>query len=174
MAALAVGCQSPTDPDDTISADEVVDVLVSPDPIQARESGDGKTYRIVVNEETETRAYDWKATFDLTVVLNSNAASDDLSLEFPLALTSASFKVEQASGGIRNPPTGGDSEHYESIIVQSTGNQYPAVNSFNVMTVDIWYDLPSLRREALVTATLGFKDNEGRTFTRIYEGRIAP
>jgi hypothetical protein len=172
-AAFLCGCQSPTDPDDTIDVDDFVEASVAPNPVVALESAE-KTYRITVNDVVETHTYDWKATFDLTTLLNANAADSDLDLEFPVDLTSATFKVEQASGGIRNPPTGGETEHYESVIVNSSGNQFAAASTSQTMTIDLWYDLPSLRREALVTATLVFRDSDNRSFTKSLEIRVAP
>ena len=48
LAALAaVGCQSPTDPSDTVRFDEAVDIAATPDPISADAQTGGRTYRIV-------------------------------------------------------------------------------------------------------------------------------
>lgn len=176
LCACAVtfgGCQSPTDPDDVIGVDEYVDVSVSPDPIVA-DVGDGKTYRVTVNDQIETRVYDHRATFNVNVTLNETAGDDDLDFAWPIELTSLTADVDQASGGIRNPPTGGEIERFESVIAQTTGNRYAGPNSSNMVTIDLWYDLPSLRKEALVTFTITFRDNDGVTFTRTAEFKIAP
>lgn len=168
-AALAGACQSPTSTDtDTLDVDDFVDATVSPSPAAAQASTDGKTYRLVRgnNQPDDILAYDWKTTISVAVTLNSNAASDDVDLEFPATILSATAKVEQASGGIVSPPTGGESEHYESVLVSSTGNSFAAPNITQTMVFDIWYDLPSLRKEALVTFTVSMKDEDGATFTK--------
>jgi hypothetical protein len=168
-AALAGACQSPTSTDtDTLDVDDFVDASVSPSPATAQASTDGKTYRVVRgnNQPDDILAYDWKTTVSVTVTLNSNAASDDVDLEFPTTILSATAKVEQASGGIVSPPTGGEAEHYESVLVSSTGNSFAAAGASQTMVFDIWYDLPSLRKEALVTFTITLKDDDGATFAK--------
>jgi hypothetical protein len=174
-ACVTWACQSPTDHDETIDVDDFVEVAVAPNPAVAAESR-GRTYRVVRgnNQPDEILEFDWKTTFTLTVTLNQNAADSDLDLAFPVTLTSATAKVEQASGGIVSPPTGGEVEHYESVIVQASSNSFPGASSSNTMTFDVWYDLPSLRREALITVSLAFRDDEGTSFTKIAEVRVAP
>jgi hypothetical protein len=174
-ACLAVACQSPTDPDDTIDVDDFVEVTVTPNPAVAVESH-GRTYRVVRgnNQPDEILEFDWKSTFTLAVTLNQNANDKDWDLEFPIDITAATVKVQQASGGIVNLPTGGEVEHYESVIVQSSSNRFSGVNTTNTMTFDVWYDLPSLRRESLITVTLAFRDDNGKTFTKNVEVRVAP
>ena len=173
-ALLACSCQSPTDPDDVIGVDEYVDAAASPDPVVAETSTDGKTYSVTVNDTTERRLYDWKASFTLTARLNEQSADQDLDLAFPVDLTSATFKVDQATGGIRNPPSGGEIEYSQSTIVHSSGNRFAAANTSQSLAVDLWYDLPSLRQEGLIVVTLAFKDADGRTFTKVADIRIAP
>jgi hypothetical protein len=172
--AVLAGCQSPTDADDVIDVDEYVETTVVPDPVIADASTDGKTYNVTIDDVTEKRLYDWKASFSLTARLNNKAADEDLDLTFPVDLTSASFKVDQATGGIRNPPTGGEVEHSDAIITGSTGNRYGGANTSQSLTVDLWYDLPSLRREAIIVATLNFKDTDGKVFTKVVDLRVAP
>jgi hypothetical protein len=38
----------------------------------------------------------------------------------------------------------------------------------------VWYDLPNLKREALVTVALVFTDNNGATFSKAVEVSVAP
>ena len=45
-----------------------------------------------------------------------------------MTLTSATLKVQQASGGIVSPPTGGEIEHYDSVTSQVSGNEFGGVN----------------------------------------------
>jgi hypothetical protein len=173
-ALLMAGCQSATNPDETLDVDDFVDVVVNPNPVSAAESR-GRTYRVVRgnNQPDEILEFDWKATFTLNVTLNQNASDKDLDITFPVDLTAATAKVQQASGGI-SPPTGGDVEHYDSVIVQASSNRFAGANTGTTMTFDVWYDLPSLRREALITVSLAFKDDDGSTFTKNVDVRIAP
>lgn len=174
-AAMMVACQSTTDPDEVLDVDDFVDVTVSPNPAQAG-GADGRTYRVVRgnNQPDEILTFDWKTSFTLTVTLNQNATDGDLDLAFPVDITAATAKVQQASGGIVSPPTGSEVEHYESVLAQASSNRFAGANSSNTMTFDVWYDLPSLRREALITVSLAFRDDDGTTFTRNVEVRVAP
>ncbi len=42
------------------------------------------------------------------------------------------------------------------------------------MNFNVWYDLPNLKREALVTLALVMADNDGRTFSKTIDVQIAP
>ena len=172
---LLAGCQSPTDPDDIIGVDDFVDASANPDPANADRST-GRTYRVVRgnNQPDDILEYDWRSTFSVTITINDRAADEDLDLEFPLDITSATVKVQQASGGIVTPPTGSDIEHSEFTIAQTTGSRFGAVNTSNSITFDVWYDLPSLQKEALMTVTVAIKDANGKTFSKVKEVRIAP
>jgi hypothetical protein len=118
--------------------------------------------------------YDWKASFVITALLNDRADDEELDLAFPVDLTSATFKVDQAVGGIRNPPSGGEIEQSVGTIAQSTGNRFSGINTSQSLTIDLWYDLPHLRKEGIIVASIAFRDADGVTFTRSYEIRIAP
>jgi hypothetical protein len=176
FGALAMaGCQSPTSADDALDVDDFVVTSVSPARATAVPSS-GRTYRVVRgnNQPDDVLEYDWITSFTLTVTLNSNATAKDIDLDFPVDISSVSGKVQQASGGIVTPPTGGEVEHYESVIAQSTGNRFDAVNSSVTLTFQVWYDLPSLRREALVSETLAFKDKNGKTFSKTVDVQVDP
>jgi hypothetical protein len=97
---------------------------VSPNPAQGVAS-DGRTYRVVRgnNQPDEILAFDWRTAFTLTVTLNQNATDSDLDLTFPVDITAAAAKVQQGSGGIVSPPTGTETEHYESILTQASSNR---------------------------------------------------
>ena len=168
-------CQSPTDPDDTPSVDDFLETSVSPNPAIAGESTDGRTYRVVRgnNQPDEILRYDWKTSFSVTARLNDKADDEDY-LTFPVNLTSATVTVKQASGGIVTPPTGGEIEHSEFVVTRSTSNLFAAVNTSNTFDFDVWYDLPSLRKEALITVTLTFTDDDGVTFTKTVDVPVAP
>ena len=174
-ALLSGGCQSPTDPEDVIGVDDFVEASSSPDPATA-DASSGRTYRVVRgnNQPDEILEFDWKTTFTVTVRLNDTAADADLDLAFPVDITAATVKVQQATGGIVSPPTGGSLEYQDYVIAQTSGNRYAAANSAHSITFDIWYDLPNLRKEALVTVTIGLKDTDGRTFTKTFDVRVSP
>jgi hypothetical protein len=38
----------------------------------------------------------------------------------------------------------------------------------------MWYDLPSLRKEAVITVTFSFEDDDGKTFQKTADFRVAP
>ena len=173
-ALLGSACQSPTDPDDTLDIDDFLVISVTPSPAIATESTDGKTYRVVRgnNQPDDILTYDWKTTFTLSATLNDKADDKD-ALEFPVDITSVTLQVKQASGGIVTPPSGGETEYF-THVTQASSNRYTAINQTVTIFFEVWYDLPSLRREALVQVTLGFKDDDGVAFTKTYDVRVAP
>jgi hypothetical protein len=174
-ALVCAACQSPTDPDDTIGVDDFVDGSISPDPVNAIESPDGKTYRVPRNNEPdEIRLYDWKATFSASVRLNDTANDKDLDLAFPVKIASIGVTVQQASGGIVTPPTGGDTVHSEYVVRDSSGSRFSGANTANNCNIDVWYDLPSLRKEALITVSIGLVDDDGRAFTKTIDVKVNP
>lgn len=174
LLMIVVGCQSPTDPDNTLEVDDFLDMSVTPNPATADASTDGRTYRVVRgnNQPDDVLAYDWLTTFTVTATLNGKADDKD-ALEFPVDVTSITLVVKQASGGIVTAPAGGDTEHFYYVTEAST-NRFAAANSSVNVKFDAWYDLPSLRKEALITVSLAFKDNDGTTFTKSYDVRVAP
>jgi hypothetical protein len=179
MAWMAVvsttvgGCQSPTSPDDTLDVDDFLVTSVAPDPALATESTDGTTYRVVRgnNQPDDILPFDWYTSFTVTLTLNDKADDKDV-LTFPVDLTTVTLQVKQASGGIVTPPTGGETEHF-SYVTQASSNRFGAVNSSVNIGFDVWYDLPSLRREALVSVSLAFKDVDGKTFSKVYDVKVA-
>jgi hypothetical protein len=173
-ASLMAGCQSPSE-DESIDVDDFLETTASPSPTNA-DASDGRTYRVVRgnNQPDEILAYDWHSGFGLAVRVNNNVTSDDLDFEFPISLTSATLKVQQASGGIVSPPTGGEIEHYESVTSQVSGNQFNGANETLTMYFDVWYDLPSLKKEALVTVSLTFADENGKSFSKNVQVRVNP
>jgi hypothetical protein len=173
-ASLMAGCQSPSE-EESIDVDDFLETTASPSPTNA-DASDGRTYRVVRgnNQPDEILAYDWHSGFGLAVRVNNNVTSDDLDFEFPISLTSATLKVQQASGGIVSPPTGGEIEHYESVTSQVSGNQFNGANETLTMYFDVWYDLPSLKKEALVTVSLTFADENGKSFSKNVQVRVNP
>ena len=174
-ATAAAACQSPTSASSTLKVDDFVDATITPNPATALASS-GKTYRVVRgnNQPDEVLPYQYTTTFTVTINLNSNATSSSVNLSFPVTITAAAGKVEQASGGIVTPPTGGNVEHYESVILASSGSSIAAVGGGVTMTFQVWYALPSGNREALVTETISMKDNNGTTFAKDVKVNVAP
>lgn len=171
-AAVALGaCQSPSDPNQTF---DLLDVAISPDPAPS-DGPTGRFYTVEKEDEPdELREYDWHATFTLTVRLTEDANDENVGLDLPLDVTSATVQVQQASGGIVTPPTGTEKERYDFVITSSSSNRFTAVGSTVTMTFDVWYDLPNLRREALASVTLGFADDGTYRFTEVVPVKIAP
>jgi hypothetical protein len=177
VAALALGaCQSPTDPDDAISTDDVIDVSVSPNPVLADTATGGRTYRLVRgnNQPDEILPYDWHTVFTAAVSFNNAATDDDVDIEFPVRITSTTLTVKQASGGIITTPTGGETEKFEFVTLGASSNQATGIDSPVTLTFEVWYDLPSLRKEAVVTLGFTFQDDDGATFQRTFDVTIAP
>jgi len=177
LAALPLaGCQSPTNPDDVVQYDEVVDVAATPDPVQADTATGGRTYRVVRgnNQPDDILPYDWHAVFSTSVVFNDKALDNDVDVDFPVRITSTTLTVKQASGGIVTPPTGTETEKFEFVTANATSNQLTGVNAPLTLTFEIWYDLPSLRREAVVTVAFTFVDDDGASFQKTVDIRIAP
>jgi hypothetical protein len=174
LAALGgSACQSPSDTDSTLKVDDFVDAAATPDPTTAVAST-GKTYRVVRgnNQPDDILEYDWRASFSVSITINSNASDEDVDLSFPVTLSSASVKIQQASGGIVTPPTGSDTEHYESVITSSTSNKFAGVNTTITMTFDVWYDLPNLQKEALASVIISCTDDDGVSFSKTVTVKI--
>ena len=177
VTAFAVAaCQSPTDPDDNINYNDALDITASPDPIEADTATGGKTYRVVRgnNQPDEHLPYDWHAVFSSSLTLNDKAADTDLDLDFPVRITGATLAVKQATGGIITPPSGSDKEAFEYVPLNASGNSFAGVGSPITMTFEVWYDLPSLRKESVVTLTYGFVDTDGTSFQKSVDFRVAP
>lgn len=172
VAALALcACQSPTDPDQTI---DIIQVTVSPSPASAA-GPTGRTYTVSRSDgSVETREYDWKTTFTLDVLLTADASKDEVGMDLPLDIVSATVQVQQASGGIITPPTGSETEKYEFAIVNTSSNRFSAANTAVQMTFDVWYDLPNNGREARVNVTLGFRDEGTLAFSEAVPVTVGP
>jgi hypothetical protein len=171
---MVSACQSPTSPDDTLDVDDFLEITVTPNPAIAAEATDGKTYRVVRgnNQPDDVLLFDWKTAFSLNLTLNGQADDDDV-LTFPVDLTTVTIVVKQASGGIVTPPAAGETEHY-SYLTQASANRFGGVNTSVSVGFEVWYDLPSLRKEALIAVSLSFSDADGTTFTKTYDVRVAP
>lgn len=176
LGVSVAGCQSPTDPDDVVQFDDAVDVSVSPNPIVADTGTGGRTYRVIRgnNQPDDILPYDWHAVFTTSLSLNNNATNDDVDVTFPIRITATTVTVRQASGGIVTTPTGGETEKYEFVISASSGNSISGVSTALSTTFETWYDLPSLRKEAVVTVQYTFLDADSVPFTKSVDFNIAP
>ncbi len=147
-------------------------------PIQSRRTIRPAERRIASyrgnNQPDELLAYDWHAVFTSSLVLTQTATDEKLNLDFPVRVTGATLAIKQATGGIITPPTGTDTEKYEYVPLSATGNQFTAVGSPLSLTVEMWYDLPSLRKECVVTLTYAFVDTDGTSFSRSVDFNVAP
>ena len=175
-AVAAAACQSPTDPTDRTSYDEAVDITSNPDPISADTSTGGRTYRVVRgnNQPDDILPYDWHAVFSAAINLNSNATDDDLDIDFPVRVVATTLTIKQASGGIITPPSGSETEKYEFVTLSASGNQFASTNAPVTLSFEVWYDLPSLRKEAVVQVAASFVDNDGTSFQKTVDLRVAP
>jgi hypothetical protein len=175
-AVVAVGCQSPTDPTDQLTYDEAVDITSNPDPIAADTQTGGRTYRVVRgnNQPDDILPYDWHSVFSAAINLNGNASDDDLDIDFPVRVVATTLTIKQASGGIITPPSGSETEKYEFVTLSASGNQIASTNAPVTLAFEVWYDLPSLRKEAVVQVAASFVDNDGTTFQKNVDLRVAP
>lgn len=175
---LAVtACQSPSDGDeDPPKVDEIVDGTANPDPANATESTDGRTYRITKNDKTEDVPYKWKTRVDLSATFNNNATKDNAKIEFPVQVTSVVVKAVQASGGIPSPPTNGELEQSDAVLSNPGSNTIGGINQPLNLGVEVWYDFPNKRKEALITATINFRDDSStpKTFAKEIKVRVNP
>lgn len=169
-------CQSPTDPSSAVSYDDAIDAVVTPDPISAEASTSNRTYRIVRgnNQPDEIATYDWHTVFTTTVSFNATSTDKDVDIQFPVRLTSTSLVVKQATGGIITAPTGSEKEYFEFVTLSASSNTFAVVGSGATLMFEAWYDLPSLRKEAVITVTYSFTDDDGTAFQKSEEFRVAP
>lgn len=175
LCAVA-GCQSPTSADDVIPYSDIVTVTASPDPIVADDATGGRTYRVVRgnNQPDEILRYDWHAVFATTLTINGNANDEDIDIEWPISLTTTQVTVKQATAGIVTPPTGSTAEQSEYVTLGASGNALAGVGSAVTLTWETWYDLPSLRKEAVVQFVFSFRDADGREFQKSASITVAP
>lgn len=170
------GCQSPTSPDAVIPYADTVTVASTPDPINADSGTGGRTYRVVRgnNQPDDILPYDWHAVFVTTLTMNGEANNKDLDIDWPIRITATQLTVKQATAGIVTPPTGSDAEHSEYVTLGASGNALSGVGSSIALTFEVWYDLPSQRKEAVVQVVYSFEDADGTQFTKQVSVAVAP
>jgi hypothetical protein len=162
LIALAVAwiaaCDSPTE---STSID--VTLSSSPDPAVA-EASSGVSYTIEGddNHPDEVIEYPWRTSFVLMAHEEEGMALD---------VTAVTLRVQQASGGIVIAPSGGDTEHYQ--FNSSAGGNHLNANGSLSIGFEVWYDLPNEGREALVTVTVTFRDEDNRTYSGSLEVKVS-
>jgi hypothetical protein len=165
LAALAGlgGCSSPT----SSSPDFDVTLTANPDPATASASS-GVQYKVTNPDDTYSYYdYKWRAHFTVTIQENAGMALD---------ITQLNAQVQQATGGIVIPPSGGDQVYFKF-------SSSAAVNHINAkgaadVGYDVWYTLPNGGGEALVTVSFNFlytdsNDNQ-YTYSKTLDVKIAP
>ncbi len=157
-AVTFCACDSPT-----TSTTLDVDYTPSPDPAVATVSH-GVSYTITnADDSTTTVAYPWVTSF--TVEMKEQGGMD-------LDISAVNLTVQQASGGIVITPSGGDSVHYK-FTTAASGNHL-AAGGTAAMGFTVWYDNPNDQREALVTVTLGFQDEDDYSYSDSFSVKVAP
>jgi hypothetical protein len=176
IGVASASCQNPSSASSVADYSTALDLSVSPDPIIADTETKGKTYRVVRgnNQPDDIVRYEWHAMFSTTLTANNNTTKEELNLDYPIRITAATVEVKQATGGIITPPSGSDKETYEYVPLAASGNQFGAVGSSVNMDFEVWYHLPSLRKESVMTLSFGFVDNDGTTFQRSLDFKVAP
>lgn len=110
----------------------------------------------------------------MNFTFNDHANDRDIDVDVPVRVSSATVTAKQASGGIVTPPSGSETEHSEFVVLGATGNHVSGINSPTTMTFEVWYDFPSLRKEAVMTVAFSFVDNEGTIFQKSVDVRVSP
>jgi hypothetical protein len=152
-------CDAPSEP----TSLEVTLTSV-PDPA-VPQAASGVTYTIKGDDThpDQVIAYPWRTTFTVNIVETGGLAVD---------ITAVNASVKQASGGIVITPSGGAVEYYQ-YNSSASGNHIGARGSAAV-GFEVYYDLPNKGREALVTVSFSFVDDDGNTFTRTLGVKVAP
>lgn len=168
-------CQSPTSASSTLNVD---DFVTSSSSTAAASPSTGRTYRVVRgnNQPDDVLPFQYTTTFSVTININSNANDDSVKLTFPVTVTAVAGKVEQAAGGIVTPPTTGEVEHFESVLLSSSGSTISAVGGGITMVFQVWYSLPNGSREARITESISMKDStsSAKTFAKDVYTNVAP
>jgi len=157
------GCSSPTqsDPDFDVTFTAV------PDPASA--SGPtGVQYKVTnADDSISLYEYDWRTSFTVNIKDEAGMALD---------ITSINLVVQQAAGGIVVTPSGGDQVYFK--FNSSAVTNHVNKNGSADVGFDVWYDLPSQGKEALITVAFTFsytdEDDNEYTYSKSLPVRVAP
>lgn len=157
-ACWLVSCESPT------SATSIdLTLTASPDPALA-EASSGVTYKVTNSDDTvSSYDYTWRTSFTVTVQEEGGKGLD---------ITAVDLAVQMASGGIVIQPSGGETIYYK--FTSSAGGNRVNANGSASIGFTVWYDLPNDQKEALVTVTMGFEDDDDYNYTESIKVKVAP
>ena len=163
LAAGVGGCSSPT----SSSPDFDVTLTANPDPTSASASS-GVQYKVTNPDDTYSYYdYKWRCHFTVTIQENAGLTMD---------ITQLNAAVQQATGGIVIPPSGGDQVYYK-FTSSAVVNHINAKGAADV-GYDVWYTLPNAGREALVTVSFTFNhtdsDDNVYTYSKTLDVKVAP
>jgi len=158
-AASLPACNAPT------SSSPTLEVTITSNPDPATASGPtGLQYKVTnADDSLSYYEYDYRTSFTLTVQETGGMALD---------VTALNLTVQQATGGIVITPSGGDQVYFKFNSAAPT-NHINANGSASV-GFDVWYDLPSGGREALITVGFSFQDDDDNTYSATAQVKVAP
>ena len=178
--AAAVACRVP-EPErartETVDYSEALDITVDPGSDRRRHVYRWKTVSCRARQQPARRVAALRLARRVLVDARPERArptTKTSTLDFPVRITGATLTVKQATGGIITPPSGTEKESFEYVPLAASGNQFSGIANPITLSFEVWYDLPSLRRECVVTLTYSFVDNDGTGFSRSVDFKVAP
>ena len=159
LVLVSSACDAPT----TSSSIDLT-LTYSPDPAVASGPGTGVTYKVTNADDSVSHyEYDYRTTFTVHIEETGGKALD---------ITQLNITVQQATGGIVIPPSGGDQIYFKFNSNAAT-NHINANGSADV-GFDVWYDNPNGNREALITVGLSFEDEDEYSYSQTAKVKVAP
>ena len=156
--ALAACQETPLAPTDETPQD-AVEIFTVPEPVYAVPST-GVTFM----HGDDVRDYAFLASFDL--ILRANPDNG-----FAISVASDSLVLQQIlTSPVEGPGGGVDRERYQHQSRDAGAALGPGGEISRGF--DVWYTLPSGRRETIITVTLDFVDDRGVEFTRTHQVRV--
>ena len=159
--SLAACSETPLEPTDAMAPVEPVFISTAPDPVYAVPST-GMTFV----EDDQVREYAFLASFHL--ILRGNPER-----EIGVSVSSDSILLQQLlTTPVVGPGGGVDRERYDYESRAEGDRIEPGGETTRAF--DVWYTLPSGRREAIINITLNFVDDLGITFERVQRITVEP
>ena len=148
----------------TTSDDADIELTASPSPTTATVSS-GRTYTITYDTKpNETYEYEFKTSFTVTLKNTTKVG---------VKISSMSVTVNQASGGIIVTPTSGETAHYD-YTTQVSSNRVEGNGGTATVALEVWYTVPSHAREALLTASFSFLNDDDETLSDSITVQVSP